>query len=169
MISHFTLLTWRIQGIRHGGRAASYVTSFISKGWRSVIRVVVCGDQATSFGQCTVLPFPTISFLGGFWPYMQLPGGCCGPWGMEYRLDLPICGELSAEDPACCLLPLLFICRMEITQAFANTFQGHALPLLQEDGTFVKGRTCHHMQKKGLYGNERDYGLWSCPPNQLCF
>lgn len=65
MISHFTLLTWRIQGIRHGGRAASYVTYFISKGWRLVIRVVVCGDQATSFGQCTVLPFPLFPFLVG--------------------------------------------------------------------------------------------------------
>lgn len=77
-------------------------------------------------------------------------------------LVLPVCGELSTEDPARCLLPLLFICRMEITQAFENTFQEHSLPSLQEDGTFVKGRTCHHLQKKGLHGNERDSGLWSC-------
>lgn len=69
---------------------------------------------------------------------------------MECLLVLPVCGKLSTEYPAHCLSPLLFICRMEIIQAFENIFQEHSLPSLQEDGTFVKGRICHHLQKKGV-------------------
>lgn len=66
---------------------------------------------------------------------------------MECLLVLPVCGQLSTKDPARCLSFLLFICRMEITQAFENTFQEHSLPSLQEDGTFVKGRTGRRLQK----------------------
>ncbi|KAL2302220.1 hypothetical protein Nmel_009639 [Mimus melanotis] len=51
---------------------------------------------------------------------------------------------------------------MEITQAFDNTFQEHSLPSQQEDGTLVKGKTRHHLQKKRLHRNETDCDLWVC-------
>lgn len=124
--------------------------------------MIVHGNQATLFGQCTFLPFPTASLLSLVCSHLTRTllhvvrplkhgiSSCFSHWG-----------KLSTEDPACCLLPLI-IWSMEITQAFENTFQKHSLPLQQESGTFVKGKTCHHLQKKGLHRNETNSDLWFC-------
>lgn len=97
-----------------------------------------------------------------FPPYTHSPGGC----GVPEAQHISLCS--SSEDwaqrnlPAVRLLPLLLTWRMEITQAFEDAHHERSLPPPQEEDTFLKGRACYRLQKKGLCGNERDSGLWSC-------
>lgn len=124
-----------------------------------MVKVVVSGDQATLASLLSSLFFATPPFFCV--PTLHtFSWGMRGPWGTEH-LTLLIFGGLSTED-AVRLLPLLLTWRMEITQAFENTCRERSLLSPQEDYTFLKGRACYRLQKKGLCGNERDSGLWSC-------
>lgn len=112
--------------------------------------MIVHGKQATSFGQCTVLPFPTTSLLSLVSSHLT--------WALldvvrPLRHGISSCfahwGKLSTEDPARCLLPLLFIWTMEITQAFENTFQEHSLPHSRKMVPLSKRKLAITCRKRG--------------------
>lgn len=103
-MSHFSLLTWRIQGIRH--RVES-VTRVVDVG---IIWLMYCLPLCQYFPSFLVCSHLTGTLLGDV---RSLRHGV--------SRVLPICGDLSTENHAHCLLPLLFVSRMEITLAFENT------------------------------------------------
>lgn len=97
-----------------------------------------------------------------FPPYAHSPGGCEVPEAQHISLCSSSEDGAQRNLPAVRLLPPLLTWRMEITQAFEDAHRERSLPSPQEEDTFLKGRACYRLQKKGLCGNERDSGLWSC-------
>lgn len=110
---------------------------------------------------CPALSHYFPSFLGVFSPYMG-PPRCCE--ALEAWNIFLFCPLGQAEHRGSCMLPVTSVVHLNhgdhpslweyISGAFPAT--------QQEDGTFVKEKTCHHLQKKGLHRKEADSDLWFC-------